>query len=325
MLFAATLRERVTSVFWWYPAPRTSRSKDYPYGADEEFLAAYRARIEQHWGTDQYVYPDLVATSPDYSVVPWGWLTRQTATPDVALEMDRIYNETDVRAAMPSMTCPVQLLARDRDLASLSYLATLLRRPEIYTMPGKGPMNPADMERALGAIRKFVGVKDKSVSTGKVFRSVMFTDVVGSTQKQQALGDVGYRDLIEAHRAVVRESLARWQGQEWSNAGDGFYATFHGPASAVRCALEIALRVRALGVDVRAGVHAGDCRIIDRQVGGLTVSIGARIADIAGPSEVVVSQTVRDLVAGAGLTFEEIGERSLKGISDPWILYRASE
>jgi pimeloyl-ACP methyl ester carboxylesterase len=141
VLFAATLPERVTSAFWWYPAPRTSRSEDYPFGADEQLLAAYRARIEQHWGMDQYVYPDLVATSPDYSVVPWGWLTRQTATPDVALEMDRIYNETDVRAAMPSMTCPVLLLAREKDLAPLNYLATLLRKPEIHALPGEGPMN----------------------------------------------------------------------------------------------------------------------------------------------------------------------------------------
>jgi class 3 adenylate cyclase len=145
---------------------------------------------------------------------------------------------------------------------------------------------------------------------------------VDSTRTQAEIGDRAWKELVLGHHAVVRESLARWRGIENDTAGDGFYATFDGPARAIRCALEIGKRVRDLGIEVRAGIHTGECEVIDSKCGGLTVSIGARVASRAGPSQVVVSQTVKDLVAGSGLTFEDAGEHELKGVPDRWRLYR---
>jgi class 3 adenylate cyclase len=155
-----------------------------------------------------------------------------------------------------------------------------------------------------------------------VLAAVMFTDIVDSTRIQAEVGDRGWKELVLKHHAAVRDALTRWRGIENDTAGDGFYATFDGPARAIRCALEIVQRVHDFGIEVRAGIHTGECEIIDAKLGGLTVSIGARVAGYAGPSEVLVSQTVKDLVAGSGLVFEDAGEHELKGVPDRWRLYR---
>jgi class 3 adenylate cyclase len=155
-----------------------------------------------------------------------------------------------------------------------------------------------------------------------VLSTVLFTDIVGSTEREASLGDRGWKELIEHHHAIVRDSLVRWRGVENDTAGDGFYATFDGPARAIRCAHEVVSRVNDLGIEIRAGIHTGECELIDGKVGGIAVTIGARIASLGGPSEVLVSQTVKDLVAGSGPTFEEVGEQELKGLPDRWHLYR---
>jgi class 3 adenylate cyclase len=150
------------------------------------------------------------------------------------------------------------------------------------------------------------------------------TDIVDSTAKQAELGDHRLKALVERHHAAVREALRRWRGVENDTAGDGFYATFDGPARAIRCAQEIIDRVHDLGIAIRAGIHTGECELINDKVGGITVTIGARVSALAGPSEVLISQTVKDLVAGSGLTFEDAGEHELKGVPDRWRLYRVA-
>jgi class 3 adenylate cyclase len=155
-----------------------------------------------------------------------------------------------------------------------------------------------------------------------ILSTVLFTDVVDSTQKQAAMGDHRYKGMIEQHHAIVRDELQRWRGVESDTAGDGFFSTFDGPARAIRCALQISEKVRELGIEIRAGIHTGECELIDGKIGGITVSIGARVAAKASASEVLVSQTVKDLVAGSGLTFEGRGEHELKGVPDHWHLYR---
>jgi class 3 adenylate cyclase len=155
-----------------------------------------------------------------------------------------------------------------------------------------------------------------------ILSTVLFTDIVNSTATQASLGDRGWKDLVLAHHGMVRDALARWRGVENDTAGDGFYATFDGPARAIRCAQEVTERVRDLGIEIRAGVHTGECEVIEDKCGGLTVSIGARIAAKADASTVMVSQTVKDLVAGSGLAFEDAGEHELKGVPDRWRLYR---
>jgi class 3 adenylate cyclase len=142
------------------------------------------------------------------------------------------------------------------------------------------------------------------------------------TERQASSGDRAWKDLVSKHHAIVRETLGRYQGVEIDTAGDGFYSTFDGPARAIRCALEISERVRGLGIEIRAGIHTGECEVIDNKLGGISVTIGNRISAVAGPSDVLASQTVKDLVAGSGLTFEDAGEHELKGVPNGWHLYR---
>jgi class 3 adenylate cyclase len=198
-----------------------------------------------------------------------------------------------------------------------TYLASLLpdARVEVHDLV-------AEPGQAAELIRRFTGAKPSVVGMDTVLSTVLFTDIVGSTEKQSSLGDLGWKELVERHHAVVRGCLARWHGVENDTAGDGFYATFDGPARAIRCALEITERVRELGIEVRAGLHTGECELIKGKLAGITVSIGARVAANAGPSEVLVSQTVKDLVAGSRLSFEVAGDYELKGILDRWRLLR---
>jgi class 3 adenylate cyclase len=180
------------------------------------------------------------------------------------------------------------------------------------------------LSAVVDEIRRFVGVEPPMPELDTVLATVLFTDIVASTEKQSALGGHAWKELIQRHHAIVRERLERWHGVEVNTAGDGFYATFDGPARAIRCALDITQRVRELGIEVRAGVHTGECEIVDGKCDGISVSIGARVASTAGPSEVRVSQTVKDLVAGSGLAFEDAGEHELKGVPDRWRLYSAA-
>ena len=165
---------------------------------------------------------------------------------------------------------------------------------------------------------------DEEAEFDRVLASVLFTDIVGSTDRAAKLGDRAWRDLVQQHHSVTRGMLGRYRGAEVDTAGDGFFATFDGPARAVRCAQSIVEAVKPLGLQVRAGVHTGEVETIDDKIGGIAVAIGARVASHAGPSEVWVSQTVKDLVAGSGLTFEDAGEHELKGVPDPWRLYRVT-
>jgi class 3 adenylate cyclase len=322
VLFAATYPERTHALFWWYPAPRTTSAPDYPFGASEDLIARSTSATIDLWGTDAYGYSVYTGKEPGRDPTPWGRLSRQTTTPDVAAEFDRIYNETDVRGAMPSIAAPVLLLARENDREALTYLATLLRQPRMQLFPGADELKVDEQPPVLDAIREFVGVAPAAPELETILSTVLFTDVVGSTRKQAELGDRRYKGLIEQHHAIVREALERWRGLESSTAGDGFYATFDGPARAIRCALEVRDRVIDLGIEIRAGVHTGECELIDGEISGLTVSIGARVAAKAGPSQVLISQTVKDLVAGSGFTFEDAGEHELKGVPDRWRLYR---
>lgn len=323
VLFAASVPERVLSLFWWYPAPRTTLALDYPFGAPESLLGAATQDIVDNWGTDAYGMSEMETFASENEPFPWGRLTRQTATPDVAVAMDAIYNQTDVRGAMPAISAPVLLLAREQDRAALEYLASLLRNPQIRLFPGQGSMTLEEMPAVLDAIRTFAGLESRP-ELDTILSTVLFTDVVDSTRMQAAIGDHRYKGLIEQHHAIVRDELRRWRGVESATAGDGFYATFDGPARAIRCALQIGQRVRDLGIEIRAGVHTGECELMDGKIGGITVSIGARVAAKANASEVLVSQTVKDLVAGSGFLFHDSGQHELKGVPDTWRLYRVA-
>jgi class 3 adenylate cyclase len=215
------------------------------------------------------------------------------------------------------------------DVAVAEHVAALMPDAQLEAFPSMGWPNSRDeIERdvrpKLAAVQRFIGVEPRRPALERILSTVLFTDIVGSTKRQATLGDHAWKELLESHHAVVRDSLGTWRGVEHDTAGDGFFATFDGPARAIHCALEIRERVHELGLEVRAGMHTGECELIDGKHGGIAVAIGARISSLAEPSQVLVSQTVKDLVAGSGLTFDDAGDHELKGVPGSWRVYAAS-
>jgi class 3 adenylate cyclase len=326
--FAATHPNRVSRLIWMDASARLAWAPDYPWGVGPEYLDQDLQGL-QAWGTREYAeaWQEMQAivgyAVPDEVARVTPLITRHTTTPDVAKEFTLIWYDTDVRSVLPSIQAPVLLLTGDgvsADVEETTYIASLLSNSTVEIVPGS--VNWRDAATLVDRIRAFVGAEAPPSAIDTILSTVMFTDIVGSTQMQAAMGDHAWKDLVQRHHATVRVVLDRWHGREVDTAGDGFYATFEGPARAIHCAKEILARVRDLGIEVRAGVHTGECEIIDDKIGGIAVTIGSRISSVAGASELLISQTVKDLVAGSGLTFEDAGERELKGVPDRWHLYR---
>jgi class 3 adenylate cyclase len=296
-----------------------------------------RASIERvkAWGTTDYAryitgvrvaeHGVLLADQAEVDrlrVQAFARMNRNTATPDVAEEITRIWWQTDVRAVLPSVQAPAALITGEHDkVDEARYVASLMRNATVHVVPGHSGFA---VEPVLKILRDLCGSPVLGSALHTVLAAVMFTDIVGSTARQTELGDHAWKDLLVAHHSLIRDSLQRWRGKEQDTAGDGFFATFDGPARAVHCAREITQRVAQLGVEVRAGVHIGECEIIDGKVGGIAVTAGARIAAEAGPSQVLVSRTVKDLTAGSALTFADAGLHALKGLPGQWNLYQAT-
>jgi class 3 adenylate cyclase len=319
------------AIAWLEPSARFGWAPDYPWGATDEDREAELGYLGL-WGTDAYGRAFREEEEARGNLLPPGvpafmaMQTRNACTPDVARGLSRIWFETDVRGLLDAVGTPTLLLVhkeRKDSVDAAEYIASRMPAAEVREMPGDAwtaEEAPAWAEQ----IRDFIGAERPRASLTTILATVMFTDIVGSTEKQASLGDRSWKELIERHHALVRHALARHDGIENDTAGDGFYATFDGPARAIRCALEIGERVRELGIEIRSGIHTGECELIDNKVGGIAVTIGARVAALADRSEILVSQTVKDLVAGSGLSFEDRGEHELKGVPDRWHLYRVA-
>jgi class 3 adenylate cyclase len=330
-LLAATIPDRVLAMVWIEPNPRLAWAGDYPWGRTQQDREAEFREIEL-WGTMAYGHvlaADTFAREGEVLASTPAWLSkasRNACTPDVAQALAEIWYETDVRDILPTVRVPTLIVAEAGDAIGTpkaGYVTSLIPRAESLLLPGH--IFSEDNTRAIAdAIRRFVGVRQPVAELDTVLSTVLFTDIVGSTARQASLGDRAWKELAQRHHDVVREALRRWRGVEHDTAGDGFYATFDGPARAIRCGLEIAERVRDLGLEIRAGIHTGECERIEGKLAGITVSIGARVASLADPSRVLVSQTVKDLVAGSGFTFEDTGDHELKGVPDRWHLYRVA-
>jgi class 3 adenylate cyclase/pimeloyl-ACP methyl ester carboxylesterase len=328
-LFAATHPKIPRALVWLEPSAQYGWASDYPWGHTQEERDLERAFLAL-WGTAAYekaLLEEQEAGGNPFegtAFALYAMQSRSACTPDVAARLADIWYDLDVRGVLSAVQTPTLLLVhedRKRAVEEAEYVASQMPSAQVRRMPGlawSAQDHPAWAEQ----IRGFIGVAPPSHETDTVLSTVLFTDVVGSTERQASLGDRAWKDLISKHHAVVRETLDRYHGVEIDTAGDGFYATFEGPARAVRCAMDIARHVRGLGIEIRAGVHTGECELIDNKVGGISVTIGKRISDLAGPSEVLASQTVKDLVAGSGLAFEDVGEHQLKGVPDRWHLYR---
>jgi class 3 adenylate cyclase len=309
--------------------PRYAWAEDFPWGATPEELQGELDFIDL-WGTDAYGKAFLEEqevwgnTMPPESAKFMPIASRGSCTPDVARKMAQIWSEIDVRNVLDAVRTPTLLLVhKDRkdsvDIAE--YIAARMPAAEVRVMSGDA-WDPEEFPAWAEQVRDFIGADRPPTALSTVLATVLFTDIVGSTQRSSEMSGREWKDVVQLHHAIVRDSLHRFDGTEVDTAGDGFYATFDGPARAIRCALDIAERVPQLGIEIRAGIHTGECEVIDGKVGGLAVAIGARVAANAGPSEVLVSQTVRDLVAGSGLAFQDAGEHELKGVPDRWHLYR---
>jgi class 3 adenylate cyclase/pimeloyl-ACP methyl ester carboxylesterase len=329
VLLAATHPALPRALVWLEPDARYAWAPDYPWGTTEAERDLERQYLHL-WGTDAYgkAWGEEQEAAgnplaPQYNI-RMSIKTRNACTPDIAGLLDDMWWETDVRSVLGAVQTPTLLLVhedRKNSVEIAEYVASQVPAAQLRRMPGlvwKIEDQPAWAEQ----IREFVGIERPHPTFDTVLASVLFTDIVGSTERQAAMGDRAWRDFVQRHHTVVRDALKRWHGAENDTAGDGFYATFDGPARAVRCALDIAKRVRDLGIEIRAGVHTGECELIEGKPGGITVSTGSRIAAKAGASEVLVSQTVTDLVAGSGLVFEDAGEHELKGVPNRWRLYR---
>jgi class 3 adenylate cyclase len=338
-LFAATYPDRTSGIVWNYPRPRLAWAPDYPWGQGPEAFEAALAEA-RNWGTTEQAREQAQNRAAQRQGVPhdkrhtltvdedavrrYARITRNTFSPDVAETLTRILWQTDVRDILPSVRTPTALIVGEADaraeMDEAEYVASLMPNATVHVLQGRSGMQ---IDEQMAIIRELAGIERRSVIS-TVLVTVLFTDIVDSTRTQAELGDRRWRELVLEHHAAVRAALAHWEGTKHDTAGDGFFASFVGPARAIHCAQEIATTVSSLGIETRAGVHIGECEVIDGKPGGLAVTIGSRIAAKAGGSGILVSRTIKDLVAGSGLGFEDAGEHELKGIPGSWSLYRAT-
>jgi class 3 adenylate cyclase len=314
-LFAATYPERTRGLVLFNPHASPADVPLAPRSGDE---------ARERWGTRelseefaQAVYPSL-ADDPDFLRWHVDYL-RFAASPGAAAEFFRMLHDTDISDVLPTIRLPTLVIYRLQRQEAALRVAALIPGSRAIQIPGVGAAWIGD--DVPGAVERFLSGQEEELVPDSVLTTVLFTDIVGSTERAAELGDRRWRDLLARHHAAVRRDLARFRGQELDTAGDGFFATFDGPARAIRCAQAIVADVAELGLDLRAGLHTGECEIHDGKLAGIAVSIGARVASRAGPRQVVVSSTVRDLVAGSGIEFEDLGATALKGVPANWRLF----
>jgi class 3 adenylate cyclase/pimeloyl-ACP methyl ester carboxylesterase len=334
ILFAATYPERVWALVLAGSYARVLWAPDYPSGTTEEDYRSYTERIEQVWGTVEHaaLAAERLAPSADAeSKAALATLLRQSATPGAAVAYSRMNRDIDVRHVLPAIRVPTLVINRTGDSSEIvggsRYLAEHIPGARHVELPGSDhAIFAGDPDSFIDEIESFlVDVWQEreahEAEPDRVLATILFTDIVGSTAKAAELGDRRWRDVLQDHHAVVRRQLARYRGREIDTAGDGFFASFDGPARAIRCARAISDSVGELGLEVRVGLHTGECERMDGKIGGIAVSIGARVAARAEPGEVLVSSTVKDLVAGSGIEFRERGTAALKGVPGEWRLF----
>jgi class 3 adenylate cyclase len=334
MLFAATYPERTEALVLGDSFARMRHAPDYPDGLREEEAAQKATQLYASWGRDDRPVPsERARREAFFEPANLAWrarFERLSLSPGALETMYPVCDlDVDVRAVLGSIRVPTLVFHRRGNgwlpFAFGRWVADHI--PDARFVPIEGPEHfyyQGDVDGILSAVQEFVTGEHEASEDDRVLATVLFTDIVGSTERAAALGDQAWRDLLLRHHALVRRQIARFRGREIATAGDGFLALFDGPARGVRCGLAIRDAVRPLGLEVRAGVHTGECVRVGDDVGGLAVHIGARIAAEADPGEVLASGTVRELVVGSGLTFLDRGQHALKGIEGEWRLFAAA-
>jgi class 3 adenylate cyclase len=330
LLFAATHPERVRAVMTFGSYAKRVWSPDYPWAPTSENREAEYAETLATWGTAkdmEAVFPSMVGNSAFRE-----WIAayfRGSASPAAAVALLRMNTQADIRSVLPTIRVPALIMNRieDGDVRSdeARFIASRIpgARLKLFTGSDHVPW-VGQTEEIIGEIEEFLTGTRHTQPGDRVLATILSTDIVGSTELVSRLGDRTWRDLLDQHQAMVRRELQRYQGREIDTAGDGFFASFDGPARAIRCAKAVVDESSGLGVEVRAGLHTGECEVLGGKLTGIAVHTAARVAAGAAPREVLVSGTVRDLVAGSGITFLERGERSLKGLPEQLRLYAVS-
>jgi len=333
ILFAATYPDRAWALVLEGSYARTLWAPDYPWGEREEEFERDLTEQLVGWGTQERSLQRARRLAPSGSEADWEPLAkmiRHGASPGAWRDLLLMSRQIDVRHALPAIQIPTLVLNRTDEnpftVASSRHLADQIAGAHHTELPGRDhALFVGDPDRLAGEIGSFLNqawaeLPDRS-EPSTLLATVLFTDIVDSTATMAELGDRRWRELLHEHNNAVRHQLSRFRGVEMDTAGDGFFARFDGPARAIRCAEAITEAVQPLGIHARAGLHTGECEVVDGKVAGIAVSIGARIAATAGPDEVLVSSTVKDLVAGSGFAFDDRGIRELKGVPGEWRIY----
>jgi class 3 adenylate cyclase/pimeloyl-ACP methyl ester carboxylesterase len=326
LLFAATFPERVERLALFGAFARIAWAPDYPEGTDRDTFAGLLDWIERRWGSGEVFgrfisHPD----DPEAAARFLERFERYGCTPRVAREMMAHNYQIDVRAALPTVTAPTLVVHHRGDRVIPApwgrYIADHLPNARYVALEGDfhASWRKGDLDPVLDLIEQhFTGSASATVPSERVLATVLFTDIAGSTGLAASLGDARWRALLDDHDAIVRAELARHRGREVKNTGDGFLAAFDGPARAIRCASAIIDRCGAMDLGVRAGIHTGECEQRDEDLSGMAVHLAARLVDLAGPRDLLVSQTVRDLVVGSGIGFDDRGTHDLRGVPGSW-------
>lgn len=331
LVFAATYPERTHCVITFGSYARPIPGPDYPWGRTVAELEGLYADIQANWGKHPVgLQARFPSRAKDEAFRQW-W-TRflvKSVTPRAAIALTKMNMEIDIRSALPAISVPTLIMHRTADQAlpveGSRHMAQKIRGARLVEFAGPDHLPwTSDMEPVLAEIEAFVTGTRPVEEADRVLATVMFADIVDATSRAAAIGDRAWTRELEQFYGIARRQLERYRGREIDTAGDGYFATFDGPARAVRCAQTLAKEVAQLGLTIRAGLHTGEVEVLGDKVGGIAVHIGARVASHAAPGEVVVSNTVKDLVAGSGLQFEDRGVRPLKGVPGEWRLYRAA-
>ena len=340
IMFAATHPERTSKLVLYSASAKAGlKTDDYPWGSTPEEQDKWRETYRE-WGTDEFARAWVARVAPsavgDRRFVDWAArVMRASASPAAADAFMRMNSTMDVREILPLIRVPTLVLER-RDAAlpkggvdmppleEARWVAERIPEARLVVVPGRDYLPwVGDQDRIVDELAAFVGDGTAAGEPDRVLLTVLFTDIVGSTKLAAELGDRRWRELLERHNSIVRSQLVRHRGKEVDRAGDGVFATFDGPARAIRCATAVAEELLEEGIKIRAGIHAGEVELLEDGVGGIAVHVGARVASKASPGEVLVTSTVKDLVAGSGVALQDRGWHTLRGVEGRWRLFAA--